>query len=272
MNRQSRFVLPLFLATSAGLAQGVPARAMQSDMDLQPAKVAPVLEPMPGKALAWLVREPLDMVIVLASWRKLTFQVAGADLLADATILKIAAATEARQQIRADLPAGFADDATLFVQAVGLKATPVLSIDAAPVQKVQFRTDAGCGGGIVVDRLPTWTEAEQKALFAEHLERMYACQLIWDLTRGTYGLYAEYTALTGGHALQVAGTELVDGRLQVMLELRIPGPGEVTTDVIETHQLVLELGKEGGAMDVHVAITDGIRHTRFRPYGSFDPQ
>jgi hypothetical protein len=268
----SRFVFSLLLTTSAALAQDDRARPA-APTDSPPAK-APVLQPAPsrGKVLAWLAREPLDTVVVLASWKELTFQVAGADLLADATIVKIAPATDAGWQVFADLPPKFACGGVLYVQAVGVKTRPALTIDAAPVQMVQIKAFADPDDGTVSDSKPGWSEDEQKALFASHLERMYACQMIWDLSKGTYGLYVEYTALTGGYALSMAGTRLVGGRLQVMVELRIPGPGEITTDVMEMHQLLVELGIYGKAMDVYVGITDGTRHTAFRPFGSFGPQ
>lgn len=221
--------------------------------------------------LTYRVNEPFDMVIVLASWRNLTTGVCGQLLLADGTMVSCAMALAAGCQIDLDLPAPVArllDDSNLYVQAIGMKARPVLSLDAAPVEKLTVVGDLDAGTADKHDGT-TWSKDETEALFASNLEWLHVSHLVMDPKISTFGLYAEFIGRNDGYGLKSCGHKVIDGRAQVWLELKVPGPGQGNRDVVQTHQLLVDLGRDGRSMDVHVAITDGQRRTAFRPFGSY---
>jgi hypothetical protein len=227
---------------------------------------APAIERVqPDQDLTWKVTEPMDVVLVFASWRNLTVPFGAYALLADATMIKCVAALDADDQVHVDLPAGLDQllaTSDLYVQAIGLKTKPVLSIQPAAVEMVIAKPCAA-------DQAAGWSKDETEALFASNLEWLSVSHLIHDPKASTFGLYAEFLGRSNGYGLKSAGHKVVDGRAQVYLELKVPGSGEGDVAVVQMHQLMLDLGKDGRWMDVHVAITDGSRHTAYRPFGSF---
>lgn len=250
------------------------ADADQTDDQLAAwSKGLPIVERLrPAKAgkVEWeLGDEPVDAVFVLASLSDQTCSYPGLPpVLADAQMVKVLIRPALRSRFAIEVPPVLAD---LHVQAVLVLAEKAQWVTDEPGELPICLADGELDAdGIADDLPPAFTQDEEQPLFDLAYEGLELDHFAFDSLPPRWGLRATFIANSDSFALKEARRSRdADGRLQVWLWLKVPGAGEGQRDIVERHELLLDLGKGSEQLDVHVALTDGHRESGFRPFASF---